>query len=179
MTASSAGCSVRPPPKPPIETNTRIPHLVSAPLLVVPNTSGLAISEWATPNPVYTLNNLTYTVSELNRGPLATGGVIVSNGLPAGVAFVSCQPSQPTFTYSGGTVILASHLQEAKAGPGKVIPVAVRHGGFGHIPGFVDKAQRIHQHQAVVGAAIEGVVNKGHGQEFTQLTVRIQTTSWS
>jgi uncharacterized repeat protein (TIGR01451 family) len=78
--------------------------LASAPLLVVPNSPGLAISEWANPNPVFSLNNLTYTVSVLNRGPLAASGVVVSNSLPSGVTFVSCQPSQGTFTYSGSTV---------------------------------------------------------------------------
>jgi uncharacterized repeat protein (TIGR01451 family) len=86
------------------EANTANNVLVSGPVLVVPNSSGLAISEWAGPNPVFTLNNLTYTVSVLNRGPLAASGVVVSNPLPSGVAFISCQPSQGTFTYSGSTV---------------------------------------------------------------------------
>jgi len=71
---------------------------------IIPNSTGLAISEWGTPNPVFALNNLIYTVSVLNRGPLSATGVVVTNILPPGVSFVSCQPSQGTYSYSTGTL---------------------------------------------------------------------------
>jgi uncharacterized repeat protein (TIGR01451 family) len=82
-------------------------NLLAGPLLLaVANSPGLVVAEWATPSPVVVSNILLYTVAVLNRGPADATGVVVTDALPAGVSFVSCQPSQGTYTYSAGTLAL-------------------------------------------------------------------------
>ena len=56
------------------------------------------------PNPVWLGENLTYTVGVTNLGPSAAAGVVISNVLPAGVAFVSAGASQGACARNGDVV---------------------------------------------------------------------------
>ncbi len=56
----------------------------------------LTISD--SPDPVHIGNNLTYTLGVTNRGPSQAANVVVVNVLPVGIDFVSCTPSQGTYT---------------------------------------------------------------------------------
>jgi uncharacterized repeat protein (TIGR01451 family) len=64
----------------------------------------LSISKYDAPDPVYTGENLTYTLIVKNWGLAAATGVTVTDTLPSGVAFVSANESQGNASHSAGTV---------------------------------------------------------------------------
>ena len=64
----------------------------------------LSISKTDTPDPVGVGQTLTYTLTVQNNGPATTGGVKVSDQLPASVSFISANASQGSCTQSAGTV---------------------------------------------------------------------------
>jgi len=53
-------------------------------------TPELSITKTASPNPVVTGSNVTYTLTVRNNGPSAATNVVVTDLLPAGTTFVSC-----------------------------------------------------------------------------------------
>ena len=55
-------------------------------------------------NPSYAGSTLVYTNSIRNFGPSTASNVVLTNFLPAGVTFVSAQPSQGTFSQANGIV---------------------------------------------------------------------------
>ena len=59
-----------------------------------PAEADLAVSKTDSPDPVTAGNNLTYTITVTNNGPLDATGVTVTEPLPMGVAPVSATPSQ-------------------------------------------------------------------------------------
>jgi uncharacterized repeat protein (TIGR01451 family) len=65
----------------------------------------LSIAKTASPSPVVTGNNLTYTMSVNNNGPNAAENVIVSDPLPGGTTFLSCTASQGSCSLSGNNVV--------------------------------------------------------------------------
>jgi uncharacterized repeat protein (TIGR01451 family) len=65
----------------------------------------LSIAKTASPNPVITGDNLTYTLSVNNNGPNAADNVLVSDPLPGGTTFVSCTASQGSCSLSGNSVV--------------------------------------------------------------------------
>ena len=65
----------------------------------------LSIAKTASPNPVITGDNLTYTLSVNNNGPNAADNVLVSDPLPGGTTFVSCTASQGSCSLSGSSVV--------------------------------------------------------------------------
>jgi uncharacterized repeat protein (TIGR01451 family) len=75
----------------------------------------LAVTLQASPVPVYLNNTLTYTVLVSNAGPYPASGVVLSNTLPAGAAFVSASASQGSCTYGGGTVTASLGALESGA----------------------------------------------------------------
>ena len=52
----------------------------------------LGVALGASPDPVLTGQSLTYTLTVTNLGPSTASGVTLTNGLPAGVTFVSASP---------------------------------------------------------------------------------------
>jgi len=66
----------------------------------------LAVSVTGEPNPVISGKNITYLVSVTNLGPSAADLVVMTDVLPAGTSFVSCNSSHftATCTNSGSTV---------------------------------------------------------------------------
>ncbi len=64
----------------------------------------LVVTNGDVPDPVRIGNNLTYTLVVTNRGPSQATNVVVTDVLPVGMSFVSCSPSQGTYTQQDGTV---------------------------------------------------------------------------
>jgi uncharacterized repeat protein (TIGR01451 family) len=56
----------------------------------------LGLVKTDSPDPVLFGQNLTYTLSVTNNGPMPATGVTVTDPLPAGVSLVSATPSQGT-----------------------------------------------------------------------------------
>ncbi|MGH9753919.1 MAG: VWA domain-containing protein, partial [Blastocatellia bacterium] len=63
----------------------------------VPVGADLSITQVASPNPVVTGSNVTYTLTVANNGPGAAANVVVTDNLPASTTFVSCSST------NGGT----------------------------------------------------------------------------
>lgn len=71
-----------------------------------PPTADLAVSVTATPNPVFSDQNVTYNVRIANLGPSQAFDIVMTDVLPAGTTFVSCTPNQAqvSCTNNGQTV---------------------------------------------------------------------------
>jgi uncharacterized repeat protein (TIGR01451 family) len=76
----------------------------SGPLVVVLQ-NDLAVTITDAPDPVGIGANLTYSIVVSNSGPIAATGVLATNVLPAGVAFVSAVSSQGTVSTAGNLVV--------------------------------------------------------------------------
>lgn len=68
-------------------------------------TADLALSMSGSPNPVLMGQNLTYTMTVHNYGPMDATGVVLTNRRPAGVNLVSALVSQGTYSENGSEVI--------------------------------------------------------------------------
>ena len=66
--------------------------------------AGLLVTATDAPDPVTAGQNVTYTITVTNRGPIAATSVLVTNTLPAGATYVSAGASQGTFLRTGGLV---------------------------------------------------------------------------
>jgi uncharacterized repeat protein (TIGR01451 family) len=77
---------------------------------VVFTTADLAVSQTAAPDPVTVGSLLTYTITVTNRGPKGAANVLLTDTLPAGVQFVSAEPSQGSWSHIGGNVICSVGL---------------------------------------------------------------------
>ena len=64
----------------------------------------LSLTKSDAPDPVVAGETLTYTLTVANAGPSSASDVVVTDDLPAGVAFVSADPSQGTCAEASGTV---------------------------------------------------------------------------
>ena len=71
--------------------------------MVVPN-SNLALGISDRPNPVWLGENLTYLIAVTNLGPSAAANVVLTNQLPAGIAFVSANATQGSCSRLGDVV---------------------------------------------------------------------------
>jgi uncharacterized repeat protein (TIGR01451 family) len=65
----------------------------------------LSIAKTASPSPVVTGSNLTYTLSVNNNGPNTATAVVVSDPLPGGTTFLSCSASQGSCSLQGNSVV--------------------------------------------------------------------------
>lgn len=81
----------------------------------------LALAKADAPDPVIAGNTLTYTLNATNLGPGTATGVVLSDSLPAGLAFVSAVPATLGCTFSTGT--LTCNL--GTLAPGAAVPVTV------------------------------------------------------
>jgi len=72
---------------------------------VVSYLSDLAVSMIANPDPVFVGSNLTYTLVVTNAGPLDAPNVMLTNTLPASVAFQSASTSQGALSINGAVVV--------------------------------------------------------------------------
>ncbi len=70
-------------------------------------TSDLRIGVSDLPDPVYAGNNITYTLTVTNDGPVDTSGVLVTDTLPAQLNFLASIPGSPQCSISSGTLICA------------------------------------------------------------------------
>lgn len=66
--------------------------------------SDLSLSIADLPDPVFVGDNLTYTVSVINNGPVNAADVVLTQDLPGSVNFVSAVPQQGSCSESSGTV---------------------------------------------------------------------------
>jgi uncharacterized repeat protein (TIGR01451 family) len=72
----------------------------------VTTAADLAVSMVAEPAALVVLsNNVTYTLTVTNRGPLAAGSASLTNVLPAGLAFVSATPTVGSCSHAAGRVV--------------------------------------------------------------------------
>jgi uncharacterized repeat protein (TIGR01451 family) len=75
-------------------------------VVVAPTTADLGVMISDAPDPATVGNNLAYTITVTNFGPVdPANSVLVTDTLPAGVTFVSAVPSQGTCNESSGTVM--------------------------------------------------------------------------
>lgn len=66
--------------------------------------SDLLIGVTDSPDPVVENDNLTYSIAVSNAGPDTATNVIVTDVIPASAVFVSCSPSQGSYTQEGDVV---------------------------------------------------------------------------
>ncbi len=71
---------------------------------ILPQNADLAVSITATPNPVETGADLTYTVGVQNLGPLSATNLTLTVNLPSGVSFLNAGGNGWTCSQSGGVV---------------------------------------------------------------------------
>ena len=79
-------------------------NLATAVTTVVRLVADVGVSQTAAPDPVAVGNNLTNTIVVTNLGPSTALGVVLTDPLPAGAAFVSASSTVGTCSNSGGTV---------------------------------------------------------------------------
>jgi uncharacterized repeat protein (TIGR01451 family) len=91
--------------------------------LSVALTNDISITAAAAPGPASGGSNLTYTLSVFNTGPTDATGTMVSNFLPANVAFVSATSSQGTCSRSGPLVV--GNLGVVPAGSNAIVTIVV------------------------------------------------------
>jgi uncharacterized repeat protein (TIGR01451 family) len=88
-------------------------------------TSDLRISASDLPDPVYAGNDLTYTLTITNDGPLDASGVVITDSLPAQVSYLSSVPGSPDCSLSDGVLTCAIGSLEAHGSRQVVILAAV------------------------------------------------------
>jgi len=109
--------------------NTPYPARVVPVTLIVTNeplTANLAVSLAGAPDPVVAGEQLTYTVSVANAGPLTASDVLVEMTLPAAVTLVSVTPSQGSCAaLPGNAEQLPCNLGSLVAGGNATVTVVV------------------------------------------------------
>ncbi len=64
----------------------------------------IAVSQTASPNPVFVSSNLSYTITVTNRGPSTAAATVLTDPLPPGFLFVTAQSTVGTWSFAGGVV---------------------------------------------------------------------------
>ena len=89
-----------------------------------PNETDLTVTKSGSPDPVIFGADLTYVLTVENRGPSSATGVVLTDTLPAGAAFVSAEPGPPTCNESAGTVTCTLGALTANTGATVTLVVA-------------------------------------------------------
>jgi uncharacterized repeat protein (TIGR01451 family) len=112
------------PDQNPVDNTTRVVTTVSA-------ASDLAVTMAAAPSGVVVLNNnVTYTLTVTNQGPLPAGAVVLTNVLPAGLAFVSASATVGSCTHSSGRVTCNLGTMAVNAGARVTLVARAAASGF-------------------------------------------------
>jgi uncharacterized repeat protein (TIGR01451 family) len=88
----------------------------------VSGSADLSITKTDSPDPVQVGDHLTYTIMVTNGGPSSATGVIVTDTLPGGVAFVSATPSQGSCS---GTSTVTCNLGTLGNGASATVTIVV------------------------------------------------------
>jgi uncharacterized repeat protein (TIGR01451 family) len=91
---------------------------------VSPANADLSLTNSDSPDPAITDQVVTYRLTAHNGGSSDAGGVVVTDGLPAGVEYVSAAPSQGTCSQAAGTVTCA--LGALASGADATVDVSVK-----------------------------------------------------
>src|SRR5262249_30205427 len=83
----------------------------------------LIIAKTDAPDPVQAGQNLTYTITVGNNGPLPATGVTVTDTVPSGVTFVSASANQGSCT---GTSTVTCALGNLGTGASAIVTITVR-----------------------------------------------------
>jgi uncharacterized repeat protein (TIGR01451 family) len=89
---------------------------------VNPASADLSITKTDSPDPVLVGQNLSYTITVTNNGPSTATGVTVTDALPAGVTFVSSNPSQGSCS---GTSTVTCDLGNLANGASATVTIVV------------------------------------------------------
>ena len=93
----------------------------------VVTSADLAVTKTATPATVHAGNNVTYTIKATNGGPSDARDVVVSDVLPASLAFVSAAPASANCTAAGGgPPSVTCHLGTLAAGATSTVTIVAR-----------------------------------------------------
>ncbi|HEU4510285.1 MAG TPA: S8 family serine peptidase [Pyrinomonadaceae bacterium] len=86
-----------------------------------PPMTDLEVKVSANPNPVFSGQNVTYTVNITNLGPSTAHELVMTDVLPAGLTFVSCTPNQsPTVTCTNSGQTVTGRLNKLEPAPFQV-----------------------------------------------------------
>ncbi len=86
-------------------------------------TADVGVTMTGTPNPVKVLGNVTYTIKASNSGPDSATAVIVTQGVPFGMRFVSASTSQG---YCYGTTTVTCLLSALASGANATVTVVLQ-----------------------------------------------------
>ena len=89
-----------------------------------PPSADLSVTKTAAPAQLFVGEDLTYTIVVTNAGPSLATGVIMTDLLPAGTAFVTAGTTQGTVSESGGVV--TAMLGELSSGAMATVTIIVR-----------------------------------------------------
>jgi uncharacterized repeat protein (TIGR01451 family) len=109
-----------PTPTPPIPTPT--PSATASPTPSEGPHSDIGVNIADSPDPVVVGQNLTYTITVFSSGPSSASNVMMSDGLPAGVNFVSVTPSQGSCS---GTTSITCNLGTLPASSSATVTLVV------------------------------------------------------
>lgn len=110
-----------------VQGNESDPNLVNnaatTTTTVDPIKADLALSLVDAPDPLWSGNNITYTITVTNGGPATAAGVTVTNNLPPSVVFVSASPGGYVLS---GNVLAFTNLGNVLVGGQTVATIVVR-----------------------------------------------------
>ncbi len=104
------------------DPNTANNTAIAITLVASPSQADVSINKTASPNPVNQGTNLTYTLTVYNAGPAVAQSVVVSDPIPAQVAYLSASTSVGTCT---GTTTVTCNLGNLSVGSTAVVTINV------------------------------------------------------
>jgi uncharacterized repeat protein (TIGR01451 family) len=105
-------------------TGGNLQHNTSVSLIVAGATSAnLAVTKTASPNPAIVSTNLTYRIVVTNKGPSPATNAVLTDTLPAGIAFNSVSSTQGT--PCSGTTTVTCNLGSIATGASAIVSILV------------------------------------------------------